>query len=213
MVGAMDVEWALGGDSLRCRAFKRTGDLRGVEEGPRIFIRFEHFPVHLGVAVLVAAVAAGEVDQHFPFGNASHRVESYKAALELKGAMGRMRVAAQRPVDLRGSRIQVDSNLRRLGACRGEREKSGQKGKLVNVSERTCESRRFQAGPFRSGDFPASFESHCLDRRRLAAFRTGKQMRCRLAAHPMKNSRHQQLKANMCALSSDEAACALLMVV
>src|SRR5271170_5462920 len=143
MVGAVDVERALGGYSLCSPGLEGTGDLRGVEEGLWIFIGLEHFLMHFGVAVRVAALAARQLDQHLPLGDASRRVESYKAALELEGAMGRMRVPTQRPVDLRGSWIQVDCNGRRLGVRRGGREKRGQKGQLVNVSERTYESRRF----------------------------------------------------------------------
>src|SRR5271154_5624926 len=133
VIGSVDVEGAFGRNGLRSPRFEGAGDLRGMKEGPWVFVRLEHFLMHFGVAVLVATLSARQVDQHFPLGNARRGIECHKTTLELKRAMSCVRVPTQRPVDFSGSRVEVDRDLWRLGGGRRWKEKRAKENQRIYV--------------------------------------------------------------------------------
>ena len=117
MIGSVDVEYA---DSFQLlHPFYRpvlSFDLAGMEKDGGIAIALQNVLLHAFVAGLVAAFAAGCIDQDLALGNASCRIEKELAALQLEGAMGCMEAPAEGPADLSLRRIQgyLESLILRL---------------------------------------------------------------------------------------------------
>ena len=94
-----------------CNSCVASPDLKGafnlgrMEEDGGIAIALQHLVMHAFVAIRVAALAGGCVDQNLSLGHPGCRVEKELAALQLEGAVDSVQ-AAQLPVDLGLGRVE-----------------------------------------------------------------------------------------------------------
>jgi len=114
VVCAMKAEEAVHGDAKIALRRNLALDTLGEKDDLGEFLRFEDFPVHVVVAILVAALSTGGVDDDLSAGFAGGRFEQDAATLERKGPMNGVKRRAEREIHLSLARIEFEGEL--LGA-------------------------------------------------------------------------------------------------
>ena len=97
-----------------------------------IALALQHLFVHLLVARMIAALAAGGIHNDFAAGVSGLRIESNAATLQLEGAMDGVQHVSQRPLDFGLGGIKINCNL----LCRHHRRQQQQPGEQGDTD--TC---------------------------------------------------------------------------
>ena len=122
VIGAVDFEHALHLDAGFSLLGKAANHALGKECDLGIVRALEDLVVHVGVAIVIATLAAGRVHHNLAGGVARLRIEPYAAALQLERAVYRVHGGAQRPFDFGLRGIEIDLHLlRRTDAAQQQR--------------------------------------------------------------------------------------------
>jgi tetratricopeptide (TPR) repeat protein len=124
VLGAVDLERALHLEVRFSLLGKGPDHALGKENDLRIARAFEDLVVHVGIAIVIAALAAGCVHHDFACRVTRLRIELDDSALQLERAVDGVHRGAQRPRDLGLRRIECDLHLLRGADTAQQQEQS-----------------------------------------------------------------------------------------